>query len=75
MPEAATHVTLVEAAALLWPYAKGHSGYDRLRRIIERHRRTCPVKFSHGPSPANGRPARYLARTDLPTLKQWVEGF
>lgn len=65
------HITLVQAARLIFPHARGNSGYDQLRRMIERHR--CPVQFSYGRG-AKGRQARYLRADEVDTLKNWVEG-
>lgn len=77
MPTAAAatieHITLVQAARLLFPHARGNSGYHRLATIIHRKGRSCPVKFSYGRSDRNGRRARYLRRDEVPQLKQWLD--
>lgn len=74
MPTTATTiecVTLVEASRLIFPHARGNSGYDRLRRMIERHK--CPVAFSYGRG-AKGREAvRYLTVEEVPVLRDWVK--
>ena len=63
-------LTLVEAARLVFPHARGNSGYYRLYMMIKRHR--CPVKFSYAPG-RRGSQARYLRREDLPVLNDWVK--
>jgi len=65
-------VPLVHAANVIFPGARGVSGYDRLRRIIERHERTCPVEIIDVPRGANGRTARHVRVSDLPALSRWA---
>jgi hypothetical protein len=73
MPATATtteHLTLVQAARLIFPHARGNSGYHRLRMIIARHH--CPVQFSYGRG-AKGREARYLRADQVAALQAWVK--
>lgn len=63
-------LTLVDAARVIFPTKRGNSGYDCLRRMVQRRR--CPVQFSYGRG-RKGRLVRYLRAEDLPILQAWVK--